>query len=80
MDPPFLQYKIQPVISTIQPNVPTALDAALEEIKKLQAEKNDAVKQLKNQNLAFEKTKADLIYAQENTIKIFQQMGYTGSY
>ncbi|WP_215426154.1 hypothetical protein [Rickettsia tamurae] len=46
----------------------------------MQAEKNDAVKQLKNQNLAFEKTKADLVYAQENTIKIFQQMGYTGSY
>ncbi|KJV80417.1 hypothetical protein RHORCCE3_1342 [Rickettsia hoogstraalii str. RCCE3] len=61
--------QIQPIISTIQLNVPTTLDAALEEIKKLQAEKNDAVKQLENQNLAFEKTKADLVYAQENTIK-----------
>ncbi|MEG8230539.1 hypothetical protein O6R16_05840 [Candidatus Rickettsia tasmanensis] len=27
------------------------------------------MKQLKSQNLAFEKTKADLVYVQENTIK-----------
>lgn len=68
-DPTFSAAQIQPIISTIQPNAPTTLDAALEEIKKLQAEKNDTVKQLENQNLAFEKTKADLVYAQENTIK-----------
>lgn len=68
-DPTFSAAQIQPIISTIQPNAPTTLDAALEEIKKLQSEKNDTVKQLENQNLAFEKTKADLVYAQENTIK-----------
>ena len=72
-DFPFPVAQIQPIISTIQPNVPTILGGNC----KL---KNDVVKQLKSQNLAFEKTKADLVYAQENTIKkIFQQMGYTRS-
>ena len=47
--------QIQPIISTIQPNVPTTLDAALEEIKKLQAEK-----------IELEKKNLNLVQLQEN--------------